>query len=386
MKRFLKEKWYYFLFGILVIFVFGFIVIYKINANPQTNDKPNENVEQEETKIGTLYKFSPEEFDYNLLSFRAYNYENYQDATKRVGTGNYITLRDDRTCMYTETLRSDYVNYTSFSGSEDCSYSTQGNTVTIYTHNHTLGTEKDGLGNSNLLDWYEDISVTGILLENGKYLQSGDLTFSLTTYEDINRYAIQEFLYNPKDGNIYKLNGKQIVDESDYIPYDLEIPSIDPSQYEIVTKPIDEVREEINSQVQEDADDDIQEDTIEENLPKEIGIKDINLGELTQLFYESSYNILYMDMNNCSFCTNFEEKLTKVVNDYELYVLHLNYSDLPEAEQNYLKSMFKNTSNYSLVGFPAFLKIGNGKVEAMGTGDFSEEQIIDILDTNGFLK
>ena len=105
MKRFLKEKWYYFLFGILVILVFGLIVIYKINANPQTNDKPNETVEQKETKIGTLYKFSPEEFDYNLLSSRGYIYENYQDATKTIGTGNYISLKDDNTCYYIENLK-----------------------------------------------------------------------------------------------------------------------------------------------------------------------------------------------------------------------------------------------------------------------------------------
>lgn len=387
MKRFLKEKWYYFLFGILVILVFGLIVIYKINANPQTNDKPNEIVEQEETKIGTLYKFSPEEFDYNLLSFRGYIYENYQDATKTVGTGTTIALKDDRTCMYIETLRSDYVNYTSFSGSEDCSYSTQGNTVTLYTHNHTLGTEKDGLGNSNLLDWYEDITVSGTTLENGKYLQSGDLTLALDTYELINTNAIQEFLYNPKDGNIYKLNGKQIVDESDYIPYDLEIPSIDPSQYEIVTKPMDEVREEINSQAQEDSDDDIQEDTIEENLPKEEYIKEINFDEFTQLFYDKDYSILYITIpNNCLYCTYFEEELTKVVNNYGVYAYHLNYGDLTRTEEEELRSMFESSSNYVFYGFPVFLKIGNGKVYSMSDGYIQEKQIINLLYEYGFLK
>lgn len=385
MKRFLKEKWYYFLFGILVILVFGLIVIYKINANPQTNDKPNETVEQEETKIGTLYKFSPEEFDYNLLSSRGYIYENYQDATKTIGTGNYISLKDDNTCYYIENLKSDYVLYVTTSN--DCSYSTQGNTVTINTYNHILGTEKDGLGNSNVLNWYEDITVTGTLLENGKYLQSGDLTLTLTTYEDINRYSIQEFLYNPKDGNIYKLNGKQIVDESDYIPYDVEIPSIDPSQYEIVTKPIDEVREEINSQAQEDSDDDIQEDTTEENLPKEEYIKEINFDEFTQLFYDKDYSILYITIpDNCLYCAYFEEELTKVVNNYGLYAYHLNYGDLTRTEEEELRSMFESSSNYVFYGFPVFLKIGNGKVYSMSDEYIQEKQIINLLYEYGFLK
>lgn len=391
MKNMFRRYWHYF-----VMFVVAIMIIIVIAVSISIRNSNQVENEDEAKKIGTLYQISKDEFDYNLISNKTYlvDYMFTEDNNLKNAHITFDLYESGDCKVYIS--QDSYPYYYSNSNSTQCTYSMQDSNISISSTLLTETTENIGITVPNYIDvpdyitteTTEELNVSGTILDNGRFMQIENMKYVIEEAERCAENDITTFLFDVQSQTVYDPSGKILftLDGTDYFYDEEENLNIDPSQYEIVTKPMDEVREEINSQAQENADN-IPEDTSEENLPKEEYIKEINFDEFTQLFYDSNYSILYITIpDNCLYCTYFEEELTKVVNNYGVYAYHLNYGDLTRTEEEELRSMFESSSNYVFYGFPVFLKIGNGKVYSMNDGYIQEERIINLLYEYGFLK
>lgn len=113
-------------------------------------------------------------------------------------------------------------------------------------------------------------------------------------------------------------------------------------------------------------------------------IQEINFNEFKKIVNGDKYNIVCLSQPNCSYCTSFKNKLSKVLKDNNLFSYELNISNLYSAQRNELLELLKLYVDDSL-GTPTTIIVGGGSVIGARIGDVSEDSIIDFLENYSFI-
>lgn len=113
-------------------------------------------------------------------------------------------------------------------------------------------------------------------------------------------------------------------------------------------------------------------------------IKKINFTKFRDVVNGDNYNIVYLSQPNCSYCTNFESKFFKVLEDNNLFSYELDISDLHLAQNNELLNLLKLYVDDSL-GTPTIIIVGDGSVIGAQIGDVGEDVIISFLENYEFI-
>lgn len=254
MKNMFRRYWHYF-----VMFVVAIMIIIVIAVSISIRNLNQVENEDEAKKIGTLYQISKDEFDYNLISNKTYlvDYMFTEDNNLKNAHITFDLYESGDCKVYIS--QDSYPYYYSNSNSTQCTYSMQDSNISISSTLLTETTENIGITVPNYIDvpdyitteTTEELNVSGTILDNGRFMQIENMKYVIEEAERCAENDITTLLFDVQSQTVYDPSGKILftLDGTDYFYDEEEDLNIDPSQYEIVTKPMEEVRNELYADI-----------------------------------------------------------------------------------------------------------------------------------------
>lgn len=336
------------------------LIIFIIVGFSMKND--NEIKGASEEKLGTLYKFNTEEFNYKLLGTLFYNIK-YTGKYKgiKIETNAMFQLNTDLSCTYTANIKYENGNSNSVLQNE-CSYViTDENDLLLNAkvRNNFYDAKVDKLTTTN-----EDMNINGKFSDDYKTLTIEKLKYTNTDYSMLLDRNINEFLFDATAKHLYDIDGNELLgSEDDYIKLDL-------TYFDIKTDSISNVYEGMLSN-------------------KFFGIKyikDIKVNKINKLLNDNKYSVLYISQDECAFCDDLEDELLKVIPYYQIYINRINFSTLSSDDANTVKSFIFDTAGLIDFSTPTILIIGNKGVKDHFVGSQKNNYIRNFFRKNGFIN
>lgn len=341
----------------IVMAVVLLIVIVCVGLNSK------ETKQETKEKLGTLYKFNVEDFNYKLLGKLFYNIK-YTGKSNGIGleTNAMFQLNSDLTCFYSANVK--FNNGDSIRVSQNsCSY--------VITDDNGLILNADvknihyDSANDNVTTTNESMNVNGSFSDDYKYLTIENLKYTNMDYSMLLDKNINEILFDATAKDLYDMDGNKIMDNEGEDPIKLDL-----TNFDVKTDTINNVYEGMLSN-------------------KFFGIKyvkDIKVSDIDTLLDNDEYSILYISQDGCSYCDDYEEELLKVIPYYQIYINRINISILNDEENDKLKSFIFDKALVEKFGTPGTFIIGKGEVKDKFVGAEKNNYIRKFFKKNGFIN
>lgn len=342
----------------IVMAVVLLIVIVCVGLNSK------ETKQETKEKLGTLYKFNVEDFNYKLLGKLFYNIK-YTGKSNGIGleTSAMFELNSDLTCSYYANVK--FNNGDSIRVSQNsCSY--------VITDDNDLILNADvknihyDSANDNVTTTNESMNVNGSFSDDYKYLTIENLKYTNMDYSMLLDKNVNEILFDATAKDLYNIDGIKIVNDEDGEPIKLDLTTFD-----VKTDTINNVYDGMLSN-------------------KFFGIKyvkDIEVNHLDKLLNDNKYSILYISQDGCSYCDDYEEELLKVIPYYQIYINRINTSSISNKEdEEKLNHFIFDKALIKRFGTPATFIIGKGEIKDSFIGAEKNNNIRKFFKDNGFIN
>lgn len=344
------------LIGIVMAVVLLIVIVCVGLNSKETKQEPKE-------KLGILYKFNVEDFNYKLLGKLFYNIK-YTGKSNGIGleTNAMFQLNSDLTCFYYANVK--FNNGDSIGVSQNnCSY--------VITDDNDLILNADvknihyDSANDNVTTTNESMNVNGSFSDDYKYLTIENLKYTNVDYSMLLDKNVNEILFDATAKDLYDMDGNKIMDNEGEDPIKLDL-----TNFDVKTDTINNVYEGMLSN-------------------KFFGIKyvkDIKVSDIDTLLDNDEYSILYISQDGCSYCDDYEEELLKVIPYYQIYINRINISILNDEENDKLKSFIFDKALVEKFGTPGTFIIGKGEVKDKFVGAEKNNYIRKFFKKNGFIN
>lgn len=181
-----------------------------------------------------LYRYNIEDYDYTIQDVSIYKIE-YTGKINGIEYDNKVIINlyaYDNSCFYsgsaTNSSGGNYITSTS------CTFTIDGDKVSIKSKNQNLYEPSDELKKYGYKTQknFEDLDISGVLSEKGKYLTIEDNKYTNASYDTFIHNNILFFLIDPSNNDVYKLNGLPLFAEEEYAKEN----KLDLSKYNIIDK------------------------------------------------------------------------------------------------------------------------------------------------------
>lgn len=343
------------LIGIVICIVFLIFICIGFNSK--------ETKKETKEKLGTLYKFNVEDFNYKLLGKLFYNIK-YTGKYNGISleTNILLQLNSDLSCYYSANVKFNNGDSNSVL-QNNCSYViTDENELILNAEvkNNHYDSKNDKLTTTN-----ETMNVNGQFSEDYKYLTIENLKYTNMDYSMLLDKDINEILFDATAKDLYDMDGNKIMDNEGEDPIKLDL-----TNFDVKTDTITNVYEGMLSN-------------------KFFGIKyvkDIKVSDIDTLLDNDEYSILYISQDGCSYCDDYEEELLKVIPYYQIYINRINISVLNDEENDKLKSFIFDKALVEKFGTPGTFIIGKGEVKDKFVGAEKNNYIRKFFKKNGFIN